>query len=151
MGISYGIGRWNFSSPVVGPDGTIYVGSHDYKLYAINPNGTKKWEYLTGGIVNSSPAIGNDGTIHVGSFDKNLYALDADGKKKWNFFMDDVVHSSPVIGNGVVYVGAGNNLFAIYCSSTRLANSPWPMFHRDLKHTGRIPPGITPTVSLLLN
>lgn len=34
-----------YSSPAIGTDGTIYVGSGDGKLYAINPDGTKKWEF----------------------------------------------------------------------------------------------------------
>jgi outer membrane protein assembly factor BamB len=32
-----------YSSPAVGSDGTVYVGSQDYYLYAINPGGTLKW------------------------------------------------------------------------------------------------------------
>ena len=27
-------------------DGTIYVGSRDNKVYALNPDGTKKWEFV---------------------------------------------------------------------------------------------------------
>ena len=37
-----------YSSPAIGSDGTIYVGSDDCKLYAINSNGTLKWSYTTG-------------------------------------------------------------------------------------------------------
>ena len=37
------------------PDGTIYVGSQDYYLYALNPDGTKKWSYETGAAVWSPP------------------------------------------------------------------------------------------------
>ncbi len=98
--------KWEFltdgccvrSSPAIDSDGTIYIGSGDDKLYAINPDGTKKWEFLTGDPVWSPPSIGSDGTIYVGSDDGKLYAL---------------------IGSG------------------RLADSPWPMFHHDIKHTGR--------------
>ena len=40
------------SSPAIGPDGTVYVGSWDKKLYAINgKTGDKLWEFKTGGIV----------------------------------------------------------------------------------------------------
>ncbi|MEO2164334.1 MAG: glycosyltransferase, partial [bacterium] len=46
---------------------------------AINPDGTKKWEFETGGNVMSSPAIGSDGIIYVGSDDNNLYAIEAGG------------------------------------------------------------------------
>jgi len=33
------------SSPAIGSDGTIYVGSYDCKLYAINLDGTEKWDF----------------------------------------------------------------------------------------------------------
>ncbi|MDB4805128.1 immunoglobulin domain-containing protein, partial [bacterium] len=55
-----------YSSPAIGSDGTIYVGSNSGNLYAINPDGTQKWAFETGGGVSSSPAIGSDGTIYVG-------------------------------------------------------------------------------------
>ena len=51
------------SSPAIGSDGTVYVGSQDNKLYAINgKTGVKLWEFKTGRFVYSSPAIGSDGT-----------------------------------------------------------------------------------------
>jgi len=64
------------SSPAIGSDGTVYVGSLDRQRYAINgKSGVKLWEFETGGIVSSSPAIGSDGTVYVGSWDKKLYAI----------------------------------------------------------------------------
>jgi hypothetical protein len=67
-----GTQRWNFttgdlvhSSPTISSDGTIYVGSHDYKLYAINFNGTEKWNFTTGYAIISSPALDSSGTIYV--------------------------------------------------------------------------------------
>ena len=89
-----GTEKWSFetgdwvSSPAIGPDGTIYVGSRDYRLYAINPDGTKKWwSFWTEGAVGSSPAIGPDDTIYIGS-DK-LYAINPDGTEKWSFKTGD--------------------------------------------------------------
>ena len=140
-----GTKKWEFltgyalsSSPAIGLDGTIYVGSWDKKLYAINPDGTKKWEFLTDDDVKSSPAIGSDGTIYVGSDDKRLYAINPDGTKKWEFLTGNYVRSSPAIGSdGIIYVGSNDDkLYALY-GSGRLADSPWPMFHHDIKHTGR--------------
>jgi eukaryotic-like serine/threonine-protein kinase len=63
------------SSPAIGADGTVYVGSDDNKLYAINPDGSLKWTYITGDYVRSSPAIGANGTVYVGSYDGKLYAI----------------------------------------------------------------------------
>ena len=64
------------SSPAIGSDGTVYVGSRDKKLYALSgKSGVKLWEFETGDFVTSSPAIGSDGTVYVGSFDNKLYAI----------------------------------------------------------------------------
>jgi len=69
------------SSPAIGSDGTVYVGSGGKKLCAINgKTGDKLWEFKTGGDVESSPAIGSDGTVYVGSSDKKLYAIKTDSK-----------------------------------------------------------------------
>ena len=69
-----------YSSPAIGSDGTVYVGSMDKKLYAINgKSGVKLWEFETGDRVYSSPAIGSDGTVYVGSVGK-LYAIKTDSK-----------------------------------------------------------------------
>jgi len=108
--------KWSFttgaevvSSPAIGADGTIYVGSVDNNLYAINPDGSQKWSFTTGDWVSSSPAIGADGTIYVGSFDYNLYAINPDGSQKWSFTTGDCVHSSPAIrADGTIYVGSAD-------------------------------------------
>ena len=110
-----GVKLWEFetgssvwgSSPAIGSDGTVYVGSNDKKVYALNPDGSKKWEYETGGDVRSSPAIGSDGTVYVGSLDKKLYALNGQtGEKLWEYETGSDV-SSPAIGlDGTVYVGS---------------------------------------------
>ena len=94
------------SSPAVA-DGTVYVGSRDFKLYALDAaTGAKRWEYKTGSWVESSPAIAN-GVVYFGSNDGNLYALDArSGEKLWDFKTAYPVISSPAVANGIVYFGA---------------------------------------------
>ncbi|MBO65993.1 MAG: hypothetical protein CL509_06925, partial [Actinobacteria bacterium] len=97
------------SSPAIGSDGTVYVGSWDHKLYAINgKTGVKLWEFETRFAVVSSPAIGPDGTVYVGSDDNKLYAINGKtGVKLWEFATGDEVYSSPAIGSdGTVYVGS---------------------------------------------
>jgi outer membrane protein assembly factor BamB len=64
------------SSPAVGADGTIFVGSTDGNLYAINNvTGVVKFKYTVGAAINSSPAIGSDGTVYFAADDGNLYAV----------------------------------------------------------------------------
>ena len=114
-------GSTMFSAPAIGPDGTIYVGSHDDYLYAINRDGTKKWAFQTSSAVSSSPAIGADGTIYVGSRDSYLYAINPDGTKKWGFKTGNEAFSSPAIGaDGMIYVGSKDyHLYAINPGGTR--------------------------------
>jgi len=140
--------KWSFtaegfamnSSAAVGPDGIIYaMGGSDGNLYAINPtDGSQRWAFKMGNGSQSSPAIGADGTIYVGSEDNNIYAIKPNGTRKWEFKTGGSVESSPAISpDGTIYVGSNdNNLYAINGSSGGLAHTGWPMFHRNLRHTG---------------
>jgi len=40
----YETGSCIWSTPAIAEDGTIYVGSYDHYLHAINPDGTRKWK-----------------------------------------------------------------------------------------------------------
>ena len=65
-----------FSSRTVA-DGTVFVGSGDSNLYAVDAaSGEQQWATETGAVIESSPTVA-DGTVYVGSNDGNLYALDA--------------------------------------------------------------------------
>lgn len=73
-------GKGIFSTPVIDADGTIYVGSADRNFYAINPDGTEKWRFTTGEIIDSAAALAklepdSDATLLVPSGDGFLYHL----------------------------------------------------------------------------
>jgi outer membrane protein assembly factor BamB len=74
---SFQTGKGIFSSPVVGSDGTIYVGSADRTFYALNRDGSLKWKLLTGEIIDSAALLDDRGRVYFGSGDGNLRALDA--------------------------------------------------------------------------
>lgn len=68
-------GQVRASSPAIDANGAVYVGCYDFKIYAINPDGSLLRTYDTGAMVRSSPAIvGN--TLLIGSSDRKLYAFD---------------------------------------------------------------------------
>lgn len=104
------------STPAIADDGTIYVGSDDDSFYAINPDGTEKWSFATGGNIRTSPSIATDGTIYIGSDDDYLYALNPDGSQKWAFDTGGNVNvTSSVIGaDGTIYTGgSADTVFAL--------------------------------------
>ena len=64
------LGDYVRSSPVIGGDGTIYIGSWDYHLHAIDPDGSDRWQGSTLDHVVSTPALARDGTVYIGSYDR---------------------------------------------------------------------------------
>lgn len=112
------------ASPAIGEDGTIYVGVDPYgasmgmtqvvivgnSFYAVNPDGTRKWQFPTNDGVETSPGIGPDGTIYFGSYDSTIYAVTDGGTEgilKWSYKTGGVVDASPAIGaDGTMYIGS---------------------------------------------
>jgi outer membrane protein assembly factor BamB len=68
-------GKGIFSTPIVGRDETVYVGSADTWFYAVGRNGRPRWRYKTGEIVDSAGVLGRGGTVTFGSGDGFVYRL----------------------------------------------------------------------------
>lgn len=98
------------SGPVIGSDGAIYIGAG--LLYAVNPDGSLRWEYNTGSYMEGPPAIGADGTVYVPS-QGYLYALDQNGGLKWRVLGHSAypLGSAPAIAkNGNIYVNTNDGV-----------------------------------------
>jgi len=75
---AYGTGDEVTSSPALGLDGTVYIGSADGKFYAFagGPNLQLPGQFDTGGPVYGSPTIGDDGTIFIPTWSsKSIHAF----------------------------------------------------------------------------
>jgi len=119
------------SSPAVS-DGTIYIGSGDHNVYALDSQtGRLRWKFTTGNVVHASPAI-DGGILYIGSWDRYLYALDAaTGKLRWKFLTGDDrdiynqvgIAGSAAVGNGSVYFGCRDSHF--YALDARTGTLRW--------------------------
>jgi hypothetical protein len=116
----YTVDGWP-STPVVASDGTIYfcatignVMTEDIQyggLFAISPNGKRKWLFKVKGGAGNTPSIGKDGTVYFSVNDEEkqkksdaIYAVAPSGKLKWRCGLDSSVSSAAVIGNdGTIY------------------------------------------------
>jgi len=102
------------SSPAVIDDGTIYVGSMNTYLFALNPDSTIKWaKSPTVSGISSSPAVGLDGTVYIHD-QFGIYAYMPDGTLKWRYGIGvSGADGSPTIGSdGKIYFShSGNNRF----------------------------------------
>ena len=131
------------SSPVIDlreKDPSIYFGSSDGNLYALNAlSGKKKWVFKTNGLIHTSPAL-YQGKIYFGSWDRFLYAIDAHtGKLQWKFetgkqpvyHVLEGIQSSPACADGQVYFGSRDGFFyALNAGSGKMkwkyaANNSW--------------------------
>lgn len=107
--------QWEFetgdrvrSSPTV-VDDTVYVGSIDRNLYALNADdGEEVWSQDLDGAVASSPTVVDD-RVFVGSDNGSIYALDAaDGSQIWEVATGGNVRSSPTVSGGRIFVGSND-------------------------------------------
>ena len=98
-----GLRRINMS-PALGPDGTLYSGSWNDRLYALSPDGQVKWTHQAKAPV-STPVVGPDGTVYVGSWDCRVYAFAPDGTLKWSYATGRPVRSAGCVGpSGSLYI-----------------------------------------------
>lgn len=123
--ITGGLYSGTYAAPLIGPDGNIYIGSGETmmkpgtvgggRMWAINPDGTAKWDFETGDGFYATPAIADDGTVYASCADKNLYALNPDGTEKWRFISEGYFDGAATIGeDGTIYAGSvDKNLYAI--------------------------------------
>lgn len=93
-----------YSSPAIAPDGTVFFGSRDDRVYAVT-NGGLKWSYAANNDFDSSPALDRSGVVYIGCYNNILYAL-TNGNVKWTYNAGSAILGSPVISsNKTVYFG----------------------------------------------
>lgn len=98
------------NSPIEGMEGVIYCSDYEGYIYAINPDRTLKWRYLTGGpTTQCTPAQADDGTIFAVSWDGYLYALNPNGTLKWRYLVSSINYEAcygiNIDDEGTVYFG----------------------------------------------
>ncbi|WP_133468342.1 PQQ-binding-like beta-propeller repeat protein [Paraglaciecola marina] len=108
------------SSAAIDEDGTIYIGSYDNNLYAINPDGSLKWSFSALSGVSSAPIIGEDGTIYFGSLDSNIYSLNNDGTLNWSYTTSGSINSwGSIDSDQTIYMGSDDgSVYALNSDGT---------------------------------
>jgi len=108
----------NYGGPVIGRDGTIYQGTFAGRLLAFRPDGTQKWAYQAGSIVESTPALLHDGRIAFVDNGGTLTVLKPDGTLSWRFGTGTLgccPEPSPAIGrDGTIYTAIYDTAYSIH-------------------------------------
>jgi len=96
-------------------DDTLFIGSSDGRLYALDSGyGEKKWEFDTGGKIWTAPGVKGD-IVYVGNYERKLYAISKqDGSLLWEIELQVAIASSPVVSESSILFGAfDHNLYAV--------------------------------------
>jgi outer membrane protein assembly factor BamB/serine/threonine protein kinase len=103
---------------------TIYIGSYDHNLYALDAQtGKMKWMFSADEGICSTPACAGDLVI-IGSEDYNIYAIHSQtGKAEWVYRTWNFVRSSPRVFHDQVIVGS-DDLF-VHALDLRSARNLW--------------------------
>jgi outer membrane protein assembly factor BamB len=120
-------------SEPVASNGTVYVGSSDGGIYALDAlTGGRKWRFQTGAGISATPVIDRN-SVHIGSWDGRFYAIDImTGQPKWSFDVEvPVVEGALVHAGKVIFVGGwvqtsgakGNGL--IYALDASTGENAW--------------------------
>lgn len=119
------------STPAVGKDGTVYVGSAFGRISAIDgKSGAARWQFMIEDPEHSADACpllsADEKTLYTGSSGGRLYALDtASGAQKWHFDARGGIHGAPVMApDGIsLYVPCENG--RLYCVDSRTGEELW--------------------------
>ncbi|MBU6409731.1 MAG: PQQ-binding-like beta-propeller repeat protein [Verrucomicrobia bacterium] len=127
------------TSPILDDKGRIYIEANQL-LIAVSPEGKKLWDFGAPWWVHSSPAAAANGTVYCPYPWQELLDFGPDRTIEWTAIEKGGINGSPVIGpDGTVYFTCADFMTAYAPSNAAPpANSTWPMFRADARHTGRV-------------
>jgi outer membrane protein assembly factor BamB len=108
-----------YSSPAMGSDGTIYLGSTFSGFQAIRTDGTPRWTWGPGGTFLGSAAVNAAGNILAGA--GGLMSFSADGSTSWSAPIGSVLASPALDAGGRAYVGTREGKFVALESTGEVA------------------------------
>jgi outer membrane protein assembly factor BamB len=115
------------SSPVVGADGVLYIGSLDEKLYALDTSGKALATFQTGRMLRTAPAIGPGGVVYAARTKPGrLYALTNKLELLWSAQPgSSETHefkATPVVAGNTVYIGSSSGFFYAFDATPPSSN-----------------------------
>jgi outer membrane protein assembly factor BamB len=93
------------TTPVLAPDGTVYVASDPGHLYALAPTGALRWRFDAPADTGNAPVRAPDGTLYLGSVGV-LTAVAEDGMPLWEVRLRGRVRGSPIYYAEQIYTVA---------------------------------------------
>ena len=141
-----------FTNIAIGNDGTVYANSEDQRLWAINPDGTVKWNNLHFEVWGSDPLIREDGKIIVAvQIDgaARVACISDEGNEALLEWVSKPISETLLLNetnvniamDGTIVVHSGDRtpfaLFAIAGNGKGLSTlAPWPKYMGNIQNNG---------------
>ncbi len=105
-----------YTSPVIGYDGTVYVGGADSTLYALNgQNSSLKWSKKLGAAISTTATINEYGVLYIGDSDGTIYAMSDTGEPIWYYETGSEIGNATAYADGHLYFAtADGELLKVY-------------------------------------
>lgn len=99
------------ATPAFGLNGEVYIGSHDWAMYAFRTSdGGFLWNYLTNHWISQPATVDVNGLIYVQNRLGHIYCLRPDGTLAWTKKVGDDARGPMTFGpKGTLYVGYQGN------------------------------------------
>jgi outer membrane protein assembly factor BamB len=107
-------------TPLVGPDGSLYLGSFASQVVKVDPTvGVDSLLTSTQGWVWGGP-VSDGQNLYFGDINGNLFAIDvANGNQIWTNKPDDAIVSSPLVRNDtIIFATESGSVFAVHQDGT---------------------------------
>lgn len=129
------------SGPIVGPDGTIYVGTST-GLIALNQDTdafTPRLRFVHVATDVGTPVIDSNEVIYFMS-GKTLRAINPNNTPLWQYSLKTEADGPLTItrDGGLIVAGDDLRLYSFETGSVGLNPEQWPSFQRNSRHTGRL-------------
>lgn len=92
-------------SPVLGPDGSLYVGTYNGDLVALNAaSGAVRWQQAGHSWIWAGPTL-EGGRLYFGDGKGSLFAYETNGRQVWNRPLNGAIVGSPLVDGGEIVIG----------------------------------------------
>ncbi len=105
-------------SPVIGYDGTVYVGSKDSSLYAFDGTSNSldlKWTKKFDAPISTTATINEFGIVYIGTENGKMYAISETGDQLWFYNADSKIgNATAYVDGNIIFTSQKGGLYKIY-------------------------------------
>ena len=105
----YSLGGTTRCTPALDSSGNILIGTNEYKMHCIKPDGTQAWTFIADDKIVTQAIIDIDNNVVFTTKSGWVFALTKDGSLKWSYNLSgDIEAESAITASGLILIGQVN-------------------------------------------